>query len=71
MPSYSQTITEMLSEILTMQKCYFLKPIIHSQIISFSVISGENSAAFVVLGCKHEMYISCFTLPKEGVKKEW
>ena len=38
MPCSSQIISEMLPEIHTMQKFDFLKPILHSQIIYFSVI---------------------------------
>ena len=33
MPCSSQTISEKLPEIHTMEKCCFLKPIIHSQIM--------------------------------------
>ena len=33
MPCPSKIISEMLPEIHTMEKCYFLKPIIHSQIM--------------------------------------
>ena len=40
MPCSSQIISEMLPEIHTTKKCYFLKPIIHSQMIYFSVGSG-------------------------------
>ena len=36
-PCSSQIISEMLPEIHTMEKCYFLKAIIHFQIIRFSV----------------------------------
>ena len=38
MPCSSRIISEILPEIQTMIKCVILKPIIHSQIISFSVI---------------------------------
>ena len=37
MPSSTQVISEMLPEIHTMEKCDFLKSIIHSKIIYFSV----------------------------------
>ena len=38
MPYSSQIINEMLPEIHTVEKCYFLKPIILSQMIYFSVL---------------------------------
>ena len=34
MPCSSRIITKMLPEILTIEKCDFLKPIVHSQIIN-------------------------------------
>ena len=39
----SQIISEMLPEIHTIEKCYFLKPISHSQIIQFSVQTGQGN----------------------------
>ena len=41
MPCSSQIISEMLPEIHTMEKFDFVKYIIHSQIIQFSVCDGE------------------------------
>ena len=38
----SQIISEMLPEIHTMEKSYVLKPIIHFQIISFSLIVSNQ-----------------------------
>ena len=40
MPCTSQIISEMLSEIHTIDKCDFLRPMIHSQITYLSVNSG-------------------------------
>ena len=45
MPCSSQIISEVLSEFHTMEKCDFLKLIIHSQIIQFTVISESYKAA--------------------------
>ena len=42
MPCSSWITSEMLPEIHTMEKCYFLKPIIHSQIILFSVVGADS-----------------------------
>ena len=38
MPCSSQIIQEMLPEVPTMEKCYFLNPMINFQIIKFSVL---------------------------------
>ena len=38
MPCSSEVISEMLPEIHTTEQCYFLKSIINSQIIQFSVV---------------------------------
>ena len=35
MPCSSEIISEMLPESHTMEKCYFLKPVIHFQLIQF------------------------------------
>ena len=52
MPCYSQIISEMLPEIHTMEKCDFLKPVIHSQIISFSVL--DEPICTTCLHCANE-----------------
>ena len=41
-PCFSGIICEMLSEIHTMEKCDFLRSLIHSQIIKFSVESANT-----------------------------
>ena len=43
MPCSSRIISEMLPEIHIVEKCDFLKPIIHSQIIYFSVTYASIS----------------------------
>ena len=48
MPCSSRNISEMLSEIQTMEKFDFLKSIIHSQIIQFSVCRGWSGGAMVL-----------------------
>ena len=45
MPCSPFIISEMLHEIHTMEKCDFLKPIIHSQIFDLCVIYEDNFIA--------------------------
>ena len=39
----SRIISDILPEIHTMEKCYFLKPLIHSQMISFSFAVSKSA----------------------------
>ena len=54
MPCSSQIICTMLDEIHTMEKCYFLKPISHSQTIygKFIVFHGIVTVGMEL--CKHK-----------------
>ena len=52
-----QIISEMLPEIYTVKKCYFLKPIIHSQVMQSTVLTNvmEVSHMPFSLALKHAL----------------
>ena len=65
MPCSSQITSQMLSEVHTMEKCYFLIPVIHLQIILFSIISelqirrGIEDNAKKSLFLKENIHVCC------------
>ena len=56
MPCSSQILSEMLPEIHTMEKCYFLKFIIHFQIISFSVLHCFSAGSECISSGGYQAY---------------
>ena len=61
-------LSEMLPKIHTMEKCYFLKPIIQSPIISFSVLTLSDTYNEFLHVHESTPYRACETLAEADVK---
>ena len=69
MPCFFQIVSEMLPEIYTVEKCDFLKPIIHSQqcVINVLTPTGARDALTEILSFRRGLIGSTYCLPSYAV----